>query len=337
MPRQHQRQDALQAPVPAGYARALLRHFGKGNDERDELLKGTRIRQQTLSEPNAEMPVSALVALAANITRRHGELWPLSAATVWSTSLQGAVDVAARTAPTIADALKAGARFGSIRAPFLGNRLHTTARSIQLEIFPAFPLDDALWRAVALAVGLNVHALYSQLLEDAIGQASLAFPWPPPTDVARLSPCFSCQLKFDASAFVFEVPKDLCALASPFADPELHAKAIEALEAIGARRSDTAALGQIVEGLIAARLPQRLGEEDAARLIGLSRRTLVRRLADDGLAFRPLLDGVLRERARTMLAAGSQTRDEMAAALGYTDATSFSRACRRWFGRRADD
>ena len=89
---------------------------------------------------------------------------------------------------------------------------------------------------------------------------------------------------------------------------------------------------QIIEGLIAARLPQRLSEEDAARLIGTSRRTLVRRLAEGGHAFRPLLDGVLRERARTMLAAGAQSRDGMAAMLGYTDATSFSRACRRWFG-----
>lgn len=332
MHRALQRLDALQAPVSASYARALLRHFGKSGGERDELLKGTRIRQQTLREPGADMPVSALVALAANITRRHGELWPLSAATVWSTSLQGALDVATRTAPTIEGALKTGARFGSIRAPFICNRLRATSRSMRLEIFPAFPVDDALWRAVALAVSLNLHALYSQLLEDAIGRATLAFPWSPPAGVARLLPYYSCHLKFDAAAFMFDVPKDLCALASPFADPELHAKAIEALEAAGARRSDTAALAQIVESLIAARLPKRLSEEDAARLIGTSRRTLVRRLAEGGRAFRPLLDGVLRERARTMLAAGTQSRDEMAATLGYTDATSFSRACRRWFG-----
>ena len=61
----------------------------------------------------------------------------------------------------------------------------------------------------------------------------------------------------------------------------------------------------------------------------------MRRLEVADCAFRPLLDGVLRERARTMLAAGTQSRDEMAAALGYTDATSFSRACRRWFGEKS--
>jgi len=306
----------MQAPVSASYAWALLRHFGRTGSEQEALLRGTGIRPQILNEAGADMPVSALVMLAANITRLHGELWALSAATVWSTSLQGALDVATRTAPTIEDALNVGVRFGPIRAPFIRTRLRAASRSLRLEISPALPMDETLWRAVALAVSLNIHAQYSQLLEDAIGQAALEFPWSPPADAARLSSHFSCELKFNAAAFVFDVPKTLGAFASPFADPQLHAKAIEALAAIESRGSDTAALARIVESLIAARLPQRLGEEDAARLVGTSRRTLVRRLAETGSAFRPLLDGVLRERARTMLAAGTQSRDEMAAALG---------------------
>ena len=327
--------DALRAPVSASYARELVRAFAKTRDERDALLKDTGIQQQVLDQPGARMPVSSLMILAANITRRHGELWPLSAATVWSTSLQGALDVATRTAPTIEDALNTGIRFGATRAPFIRNRLRRTPRAIGVEISPAFALDDALWRAVALAVSLNVHAVYSQLLEDSIEQTILEFPWPPPEGAAQLTPYYSCKVKFNAAAFIFNVPRDLCERPSPFADPQLHAKAIEALEAIENRGSDTAALARIVESFIAARLPQRLAEEEAARLVGTSRRTLVRRLAETGSAFRPLLDGVLRERARTMLAAGTQSRDEMAAALGYADATSFSRACRRWFGNNS--
>ncbi|HAR18710.1 MAG TPA: hypothetical protein DCS52_34135, partial [Bradyrhizobium sp.] len=307
--------DALRTPVAASYARALVRAFGRTRSERDELLKGTGIQQGALDQPGAHMPVSSLVLLAANITRAHGELWPLSAAAVWSTSLQGALDVATRTAPTVADALNIGARFGSTRAPFIRNRLRRTARSIQIEIAPAVPMDGALWRAVALAVSLNVHAVYVQLLEDAIDQATLHFPWPPPAGAERLMQHYSCAVKFDAAAFAFDVPNALCVRPSPFADPELHAKAIEALEAVEKPRSDAAALVRMVESLIAARLPHRLAEEDAARLVGTSRRTLVRRLAEAGCAFRPLLDRVLRERARTMLAEGTQSRDEMATAL----------------------
>ena len=187
-----------------------------------------------------------------------------------------------------------------------------------------------MWRAIALAVGLNVHGLFAQILEDSIRDTRLEFPWPLPAGSQRLRAFFSCQLKFNARAFAFEVPRQLCGLPSPFADPGLHAKALEALQMTGG--GNNASLSRTVESLIAMHLPRRLGEENAARLLGLTRRTFVRRLADTGVGFRGLLDGVLRERASAMSAAGRMSREEMAAALGYADATSLSRACRRWFG-----
>jgi AraC-like DNA-binding protein len=74
-----------------------------------------------------------------------------------------------------------------------------------------------------------------------------------------------------------------------------------------------------------------LSEDVAARELGISRRTLVRRLSDSGTSFRALLDTDLKGRAEQMLAAGKMSRREMAEALGFEDPTSFSRACRRWF------
>jgi len=82
---------------------------------------------------------------------------------------------------------------------------------------------------------------------------------------------------------------------------------------------------------VAGALPRRLGEDEAARRLGVSRRTLVRRLAAEGVTFRGLLDVTLRERARVMLDQRNVSRDAIAARLGYADPTSFSRACRRWF------
>ncbi|MGN1287408.1 MAG: hypothetical protein ACI4XG_12630 [Bradyrhizobium sp.] len=61
--------DALRVPVSASYARALVRAFGKTRGERNELLRGTGVEQELLDQPGAQMPVSALVMLAANITR----------------------------------------------------------------------------------------------------------------------------------------------------------------------------------------------------------------------------------------------------------------------------
>ena len=98
--------------------------------ERDELLKGTGIRKQILSEPGADMPVSSLVVLAANITRRHGRCGRYPRATVWS-DLACRARSMSRCEPRRPSRtpLNTGARFGSIRAPFIRSRLRLeTAR-----------------------------------------------------------------------------------------------------------------------------------------------------------------------------------------------------------------
>ncbi|MFN9357731.1 MAG: helix-turn-helix domain-containing protein, partial [Alphaproteobacteria bacterium] len=87
-----------------------------------------------------------------------------------------------------------------------------------------------------------------------------------------------------------------------------------------------------LQSLMARQRRTRLCEDDAAHELGLSRRTLVRRLSASGTSFRQMLDAELKARARAMLDEGSLSRTQMADALGFEDPTSFSRACRRWFG-----
>ena len=68
-----------------------------------------------------------------------------------------------------------------------------------------------------------------------------------------------------------------------------------------------------------------------ALALGMSRRTLVRRLADAGAGFRALVDTEKKRHAMLLIEAGAMTHAEIAEQLGYADATSFSRSLRRWF------
>jgi AraC-like DNA-binding protein len=72
-----------------------------------------------------------------------------------------------------------------------------------------------------------------------------------------------------------------------------------------------------------------------ARALGMSARTLQRRLAELGQSFVGVVDRVRRETARHCLAREDATLDEVAAALGFRDARSLRRATRRWFGAPA--
>ena len=70
-----------------------------------------------------------------------------------------------------------------------------------------------------------------------------------------------------------------------------------------------------------------------AKELGLSERTLQRRITDAGSTFRNLLNETRREQVRTFLADGSMEIAEAAFLLGYEDTGSFYRAFRSWEGK----
>jgi AraC-like DNA-binding protein len=323
--------DAIPMPVSAVYSRALLRRFAPTPQQRAQLLEGTGLDEAALNRPGAETPMASLLALAANITRSHGECWPLEASTMWSAALQGALDVALHSAATVDDALRVAARHGRVRAPYLTVRLQSNRNARRLVVDRAVALDEPQWRAIAYAVALSVLGSFAQILEGDTSKVTIDFPWPAPAYEPQVRAAIPCRVRFARRDFALEFPADLCQRLSTFADPTLHAKALAELAEADRRLAGEETLLLGLERLIANHLPVRLREEDAARQLGISRRTLVRRMTSANLAFRSVLDGVLRQRAEGMLAHGSLSREAMAAVLGYADPTSFSRACRRWF------
>jgi AraC-like DNA-binding protein len=70
-----------------------------------------------------------------------------------------------------------------------------------------------------------------------------------------------------------------------------------------------------------------------ARALGMSTRTLHRRLAQHGTVYRAIVDDVRAELARVYLEEQSRTLVEVAFLLGYSDLRALIRAHKRWTGR----
>src|SRR5262249_11576553 len=79
-------------------------------------------------------------------------------------------------------------------------------------------------------------------------------------------------------------------------------------------------------------VPRLVDAEILARQFRVSRRSLARRLAREGVSLSTLIDEALYERARTLLRRPSATVKDVAEALGYVELSSFLRAFRRWSG-----
>ena len=109
----------------------------------------------------------------------------------------------------------------------------------------------------------------------------------------------------------------------------LHEHARERLAALSARTELGQALRAWITGQLHAHLPTRA---QAARVLGLTERTLARRLQAQGLSFSGLLDEARREAALQALAHTQRPLAEIGQALGYAEPSVFNRAVRRWTG-----
>ena len=105
-------------------------------------------------------------------------------------------------------------------------------------------------------------------------------------------------------------------------------------EALARRRTGREALRSQVENALVPLLPHGTARADQiARKLGMSQRTLARRLALEGLTFAGILDDLRSDLARRYLDDAHLTISQIAWLLGYQEASAFTHAFKRWTGK----
>jgi len=72
--------------------------------------------------------------------------------------------------------------------------------------------------------------------------------------------------------------------------------------------------------------------EETARMLAMSERTLRRRLTAEGTGFQDVVDRFRETRARELLVSSREAVERIADRLGYSEASAFIHAFKRWTG-----
>jgi AraC-like DNA-binding protein len=178
-----------------------------------------------------------------------------------------------------------------------------------------------------------VFRLINELTAPAVTPLAVHFAHPEPATTDQHRRTFAVPLRFSAGedALILHEADLATPLRSANAivlDLERHA------ETLLARLPPAVTAADRVRALIAAELMA--GDASAAqvaRAMHVSGRTLVRRLAELGTSYQTLLDEVRAGLARQYLVEERRAMQDVAAALGFSDARAFVRAFRRWYGQ----
>lgn len=200
-------------------------------------------------------------------------------------------------------------------------------------------------RAASAAYPLNAHEvefwitallrLSRQLTGKRLAPERVCFTHTRRRRAGELSRYFSCDVEYDAAhdSIVFAAGvRDLSILnADPFLNRLLVDHCEEAMQRQRRRRP---AFQSAVENALATLLPHGEGTAKAvARRLGVSQRTLARKLAAEGSGFSRLRTHLRRELAQRYLKDPQLSIAQIAWLVGFRDTAAFSHAFKRWTGR----
>jgi AraC-like DNA-binding protein len=312
--------------VPAITIQAMLEAFRVlGLDER-RLRALAQVPEQPL-ESGALLPDLVRQRLWASACReaQHDE-FAIEAGLALPFGALGLVDYLAASADTLGECCEALARhFHNIsRARQL--ELESCADEFRLELVSAETRDETPAED-DFTLGVLLGRLRCRV--DGFALAGVRLRRTAPKAASRFADLFGAPVSFGHAVATLCLPARLREAQLTSADPRLR----RTLEALLPREesANVSALERSLRSCLRELLPQgRFGAAKVASALGMSERSLHRKLRELGQSYQAMVDVFRREEAERLLLDGRVDMTEIAHRLGFADQSAFSRAFRRW-------
>ncbi|MEM6768066.1 MAG: AraC family transcriptional regulator ligand-binding domain-containing protein [Bacteroidota bacterium] len=191
-------------------------------------------------------------------------------------------------------------------------------------------------------VGLSNEATFSAtvvvlraITETDISPLTVAFMHDPPRDMEDYHKAFNCPILFNQPENYITYKSTDLDMRTAKADLSINKFLVDRVEE-ETKGIEVSAIkiAVDVEHLIEDALPSGIPNIDQiGEHIGMSSRTLKRRLAQNGLTFRDLIRQTQERLSKNLLRNTSRTISEIAFQTGFSEQSAFSRAFKRWTGQ----
>ena len=303
----------------------------------ERVLRGTRLSKLQLDDPGTTTTVEQYLRAAENAASACGnpEL-PFEIGRRLHLSAYGLYGFALLCSPTVRDGFTLAIRYHSLATPIFSIRWRESAKNF-IWFFPnesTTGLTPTL-RRFLLAQQLSQHVTHVQDLTRASRHPRLIkIAHETPTAGARVyENLLMCPVEFGSQATEIYYDPSVLDERPPLTNRITLATLRESCE----RLVGNTKLGHGTARAVRSVLMERAGEFPSmtavARELGVTTRTLRRRLLNESLSFSQVFDQLRSELAIKYLSSNDFTTDDIAMLLDFSDASNFRKSFRRWTGK----
>jgi AraC-like DNA-binding protein len=329
--------DPSEYAISAEYFPILLSILERRGISERELLEGLSVPPRFWKEPGARIPRTLFEQLGHRVLALTGEPWlGWEFGAGMTISSHGFLGYAAMSSETMGEALELAEKFFRTRTTLVEIQCYTEGDTAVLQIDELVALNE-LAPFVVEALFSSFHFIALKLVPHLVPEGELRFAYPEPFYFDRLRQLVPVPCLFDCAHHQMRFPASRLSERLVFADPRL-ARMAEAQceQEMATIKSPPALLGQVRRIILgeSGRFP---GVEEVANELHMSSRTLKRKLQQLGTSYQKVLDDLRKGLAVEYLSQSDKTVDEIALSLGYSDASNFARAFRRWTSKSPSD
>lgn len=149
-------------------------------------------------------------------------------------------------------------------------------------------------------------------------------------DMTEYQSAFGVTPKFHQSFSGLKLPREILARPVIESDPALNALHKSHAEQLLSIHQNNSWASKVIKVIMDASHFS-LSREEVAEKLNISTRTLQRRLQEEGTSFIDVMDGQRKQKAEELICRTQKSLKEVALDLGFSEPSTFYRACHRWF------
>ncbi|MGR1220227.1 AraC-like transcriptional regulator QhpR [Metapseudomonas otitidis] len=293
-------------------------------------LREAGLDDSVLTRADCAVPLSCFVALWELLGGKVDPDIGLLIGSEPTRHVLGAYGHVVRSAPDLPTALACMSRYIVVHSQATRLDVHFTAEHVVIDYQLTDPTITQRRQDAELSISLIATSL-REITDSELYPLRVEFEHAAPPRTTVHQDTFRCPVAFSAGSNRLYYGLDLLDRPLVTADARLHAALVAGMEEQRqARLAESDLVGHLSQ-VIAARLPHGdVSLEQVARSEGMSARTLQRRLGEQQIEFSVLVEDVRRALALEYVSHSGHNLTEVALMLGYSEASSFSRAFRRW-------
>ena len=299
--------------------------------DQDQILSSASLSQAELSKPGARFPTSGygqILQMLAEATENPRIALSLGEAT--QPRMLGSIGFLMATADSLGKAYQALIDYlpllfeGAIIQ--MEQTVDGTLFSLELNDPELPPVEYLMACLINWPRWLTGHQI-------PVRHVQLEFPQP--DSLLPYQQFFAAEVEFDAPRNQLLFASDYLSLGCLDANPEMHQLHREFADSLLSKSAQQSALPAQTRNLIRSQLAEGSGcvrREQIAESVGLSLRTLQRKLGLLGTNFQDIYDQTRRETCLQLIQRGQLSFGEIAFQLGFSNQSAFQKAFKRWMG-----